>query len=290
MPVYNIVMSQDDFIQRDQLTYPFEERGLQFGDGVYEVIRIYDGVFYLLDEHMNRLYRSLKEINIDFKINKNELINKLDELLERNNMQSDGQVYLQITRGSATRTHTFPVETPPNIYAYVLEASRPTTILNTGVPVITQPDQRWKRRDIKSLNLLPNVLAKQAAADAGAHEAILYEDGFVTECSSSNVYLVKNGNIYTHPANHSILNGCVRLAVKRFSEAAQIPFIEEAFSLDAIDTADELFLSSSTNEVMPIIKVDDRQIADGKPGNLTRRLQEAYVRDAKIKDEAKANR
>src|SRR5690625_7644538 len=101
---------------------------------------------------MNRLYRSLKEINIDFKINKNELINKLDELLERNNMQSDGQVYLQITRGSATRTHTFRVETPPNIYGYVLEASRPRTIINTSVPGMTQPDHRWKRRDIISLN------------------------------------------------------------------------------------------------------------------------------------------
>src|SRR5690625_7951426 len=108
---------------------------------------------------MNRLYRSLKEINIDFKINKNELINKLDELLERNNMQSDGQVYLQITRGCATRTHTFPVETPPNIYAYVLEASRPTTILNTGVPLITQHDKHWKRRAMKSLKLIPNELS-----------------------------------------------------------------------------------------------------------------------------------
>jgi len=286
MSVYNIVMSQDKFIQRDQLTYPFEERGLQFGDGVYEVIRIYDGVFYLLDEHMNRLYRSLKEVKIDFMTNKSDLENRLHELLTQNDMHTDGQVYLQITRGSANRTHTFPVETPPNIYAYLLEAPRPTTILNTGVPVITQPDQRWKRRDIKSLNLLPNVLAKQAAADVGAHEAILYEDGFVTECSSSNIYLVKDDEIHTHPANHSILNGCVRLAIKRFSEAAQIPFIEEAFALEAIETADELFLSSSTNEIMPIIKVDHLQIADGKPGPVTRRLQKAYIEDAKIKQEA----
>lgn len=285
MPVYNIVMSQDTFIQRDQLTYPFEERGLQFGDGVYEVIRIYEGVFYLLDEHMNRLYRSLEEVKIDFMINKNDLVNRLDELLKRNNMQHDGQLYLQITRGSAHRTHIFPVETPPNIYAYVLDAPRPTTILNTGVPAITHPDERWKRRDIKSLNLLPNILAKQAAADVGAHEAILYEDGVVTECSSSNIYLVKNGNIHTHPVTNSILNGCVRRAVKRFSETAQIPFIEEAFSVQDIETADELFLSSSTNEIMPIIKVDHTQISDGKPGRITRRLQEAYVNDAKIKNE-----
>ncbi len=282
MSIHTIIMSQGKFMHRDSLKYPFEERGLQFGDGVYEVIQIYNGNFYLFDEHLTRLYNSLKAIEIKLAISKDELANLLRELLEKNQMQETGHVYLQVTRGSAPRIHTFPEDVEANIYAYVKTTERKEDILEKGVETITYPDERWKHCYIKSLNLLPNVIAKQKAKEAGAYEAVLHKDGLVTECGSSNVYLVKNKEIYTYPANGDILHGCVRMAVERFAKELEIPFIEEAFKIEDFATADEVFLSSSTNEVLPITKVDDIVIHDGKPGLITQKLQAAYRKDAQI--------
>src|SRR5699024_3357025 len=153
----------------------------------------------------------------------------------------------------------------------------------------THRDIRWEYCFIKSLNLLPNVLAKQEAKDHHCYEAILHKDGLVTECSASNVYLVKNGSIYTHPATENILHGCVRMRVEQFTNDLQIPFIEEAFRIEDIGKADELFLTSSTSEVLPIIEVDGQQIADGKPGNITKKLQAAYEKDANILNKSTVN-
>lgn len=282
MSIHTIIMSQGKFMHRDSLKYPFEERGLQFGDGVYEVIQIYNGNFYLFDEHLTRLYNSLKAIEINLSITKEDLADLLHKLLEKNKMQETGHVYLQVTRGSAPRVHTFPEDTEPNIYAYVKTTERKEAILTRGVETITYPDERWKHCYIKSLNLLPNIIAKQKAKEAGAYEAILHKDGLVTECGSSNVYLVKKGEIYTYPANGDILHGCVRIAVERFSKELNLPFIEEAFTVNDFATADEVFLTSSTNEVLPIIKVDETIISDGKPGPITQKLQAAYRKDAKL--------
>ncbi|MBY7142984.1 D-amino-acid transaminase [Virgibacillus sp. NKC19-3] len=284
MSVYPIIMAQETFTHRDHLTYPYEERGLQFGDGVYEVIRIYHGEYYLLNEHVDRLYRSAEAVKIKITSTKEELTNLLIELLARNDMTTDGKLYLQITRGSAPRDHVFPVDVPANIYAYISDAPRNTTNLENGVSVITKRDVRWEYCYIKSLNLLPNVLAKQEAKEQGSYEAILHKDGMVTECSSSNVYLVKDGKIYTHPATYQILHGCVRMRIEQFAKDLSIPFHEEGFSIEDIPLADELFLSSSTSEIIPIVHVDSQQIANGKPGNVTRQLQEAYVEDAAIKE------
>ena len=282
MSIHTIIMSQGKFMHRENLKYPFEERGLQFGDGVYEVIQIYDGNFYLFDEHLTRLYNSLKAIEIKLSIKKADLANLLLELLEKNNMQETGHVYLQVTRGSAPRVHTFPEDIEPNFYAYVKTTERKEALLNTGVETITYPDERWKHCYIKSLNLLPNIIAKQKAKEVGAYEAILHKDGLVTECGSSNIYLVKNERIYTYPADGAILHGCVRMAVEGFSKELKIPFVEEAFSVSDFATADEVFLTSSTNEVLPIIKVDQTVISDGNPGPITKKLQAAYRADAKL--------
>lgn len=285
MGVYPVVLSQAKFVHRDSLKYPFEERGLQFGDGIYEVIRIYHGKYYLLMEHVERLYQSAKAIKLNLPYPKHELIELLDDLLQRNNMTENGKVYLQVTRGSAPRDHVFPQNVTANIYAYISKQERPLEQLKHGVCVMTERDIRWEKCYIKSLNLLPNVLAKQTANEKGCYEAILHKDGLVTECSSSNVYLVKNGQIYTHPITENILHGCVRMAVERFSSELNIPFIEKAFTLDDIKTADEMFLTSSTSEVLPIVKVDNIQIADGKPGPISKRLQAAYEKDASIQIE-----
>ncbi|MDY0407771.1 D-amino-acid transaminase [Virgibacillus soli] len=282
MTVYPVVLSQSKFIHRDNLSYPFEERGLQFGDGVYEVIRVYRGTYHLLKEHVDRLFRSAEAIKLALPFTNEQLIASLLELLKRNDMKTDGKVYLQATRGSAPRDHVFPKGVVANVYAYVQNLDRNLVNLQQGVSVLTHEDIRWEYCFIKSLNLLPNVLAKQTAKEKNCYEAILHKDGKVTECSSSNVYLVKDGTIYTHPTTKQILHGCVRMAVERFAKDLDIPFVEEAFMLDDIQDADELFLTSTTSEVLPIITVDGETIRDGKPGSITRRLQKAYEMDANI--------
>ncbi|WP_284139546.1 D-amino-acid transaminase [Virgibacillus sp. LDC-1] len=282
MSVHPVILTQSKFLHRDSLKFPFEERGLQFGDGIYEVIRIYAGKYYLLEEHVDRLFRSIEAIKIKLPLTKKELTEQLLELLEKNSMDGDGKVYLQVTRGSAPRDHVFPENVDANIYAYVQDLPRNLAKLENGVSVITLQDIRWDYCFIKSLNLLPNVLAKQEAKENGCYEAILHKNGLVTEGSSSNVYLVKDGTIYTHPATKNILHGCVRMAVERFTKELDIPLIEEAFTLEDIADADELFLTSSTSEVLPIIKVNQDFVQDGKPGKITRLLQQAYEKDANL--------
>lgn len=282
MSVFPIVFAQGSFMHKDKLKYPFEERGLQFGDGVYEVIRIYEGTYYLLDEHIDRLYRSLAEIKLVFPYDKEDFKQTLENLLKRNEMKIDGKVYLQVTRGSAPRDHVFPENLTPNVYAYIEQAPRNIELMRNGVDVITLPDIRWSNCHIKSLNLLPNLMAKQEAKENNCYEAILHKDGTVTECSSANVYFVKNGKIYTHPKTNEILHGCVRIAVERFANDLAIPFIEEAYHIGDIKDADEVFLSSSTSEIMPIVKVDGHTIKTGTPGEITRKLQLAYALDADV--------
>lgn len=282
MSVYPIVFAQGSFIHKDKLKFPFEERGLQFGDGVYEVIRIYQGQYYLLKEHVDRLYRSLAEIKIDFPYDKERLTNTLLDLLKKNEMKDDGKLYLQVTRGSAPRNHVFPENTLPNVYAYLEIFERNIEVQTYGASAITLPDNRWSNCHIKSLNLLPNILAKQEAKEKGSFEAIFHRDGIVTECSSSNAYFVKDGKIFTHPPTNGILHGCVRMAIERFANKLEIPFVEEAYPVKEIKDADEVFISSSTAEITPIVKVDDEIIKDGSPGPITRQLQHAYALDAGI--------
>lgn len=280
--MYPIIMSQGKFVHKDSLTFPFEERGAQFGDGVYEVIRIYHKRPYLLDEHIERLFRSLHAIYIEIPYTKEEMISLLKELVRKNDITEDSYIYLQVTRGSAPRVHTFPEHITPNIYAYVNDFARETDLIEYGVETITLQDERWENCYIKTLNLLPNILARQKAKEQGCYEAILHRDGVVTECGSSNIFLIKDEKIYTHPATNRILKGCVRIAVERFAKQLNIPFIEEPFTLDDIVHADEMFLTSSMSEIMPVIKVDSTPIQDGKPGPISKKLQAIYEEDAQI--------
>ncbi|ASK60938.1 D-amino-acid transaminase [Virgibacillus phasianinus] len=284
MSVYPIMLSQTKFIHRDNLHYPFEERAMQFGDGVYEVIRIYKGNYYLMKEHIDRFFRSAEAVKIRLPFTKEELTNLLNNLIQKNVVTADAKLYLQVSRGSASRDHIFPVGIDANVYGYIQEQARNVTNLQDGVKAITERDIRWEYCYIKSLNLLPNVLAKQTASEQGAYEAILHKDGMVTECSSSNVYLIKDGTIYTYPATKRILHGCVRMRVEQFAKDLNIPFNEEGFTVEDIALADEMFLSSSTSEVLPIITVDDSKIGNGYPGPITRKLQRAYEEDANISD------
>src|SRR5690625_470982 len=222
MSHYPFILSQEKFVHKDSLLFPYEERGLQFGDGVYEVIRIYNGSLYLLDEHIKRLFKSLHAIAISIEQSPEKIKQLLIQLVQKNDMTKDGFIYLQISRGSSERIHTFPEKTLPNMYAYIHNKSRPYHELEKGVKVITHLDERWKNCYIKSLNLLPNILAKQTAIDKGCYEAILVNDnGIVTECCSSNIFLVKSNTIFTHPPTKGILHGCVRKVVIRFARSEE---------------------------------------------------------------------
>ncbi|GAJ39549.1 D-amino-acid transaminase [Saccharococcus caldoxylosilyticus] len=274
------VLTEKQFLPYHEVTYPMEERGLQFGDGIYEVTRIYQGMYFLLEEHIDRLYRSAASIRLSVPFDKDVLMEKLEQLREMNDVKEDAILYLQVTRGSFPRNHAFPTENRSNLYAYIREMPRKINEIEQGVRAILTKDVRWEYCYIKSLNLLPNVLAKQEAVERRAFEAIFHRDGIITEGSSSNIFLVKDGNIYTHPATERILNGIVRMKVKQFCSALGIPFVEEAFSINDIAEAEEMFLTSTTSSIIPIIQVEDQIIGDGKPGELTRKLQAAYEKAA----------
>ncbi|MCF6094182.1 D-amino-acid transaminase [Microaerobacter geothermalis] len=272
-----MILYQDRFMERDELHIDVEDRGYQFGDGVYEVIRIYNGVPFLMTEHLERLERSAKAIKMSLPYSLHELDLKLKELVS-NNQLIDGIIYLQITRGVAPRIHQFPQGIEPVLTAYVRELPRPLAQMANGGKAILVEDIRWLRCDIKSLNLLPNVLAKQEAVEAKAIEAIQHRNGTITEGSASNVFIVKKGTIYTHPANHYILNGITRQFVFQLAGELGLPIAEKAYTKEELLTADEIFFTSTTAEVSPIVTVDDQIIGNGKPGPVTIQLQKIYDR------------
>ncbi|WP_274363633.1 D-amino-acid transaminase [Paenibacillus thermotolerans] len=255
-----------------------EDRGFNFGDGIYEVFRIYGGKLFEAEAHWARLIRSVAEIRIELPYSAERLSGGIAELVKADGV-TDGIVYLQVTRGAAPRSHAFPAPAPrPTITAFTNPLDRPVKAIREGVAVVTHPDIRWLRCDIKSLNLLPNVLAKQAASEAGAWEAILHRDRIVTEGSSSNVAIVRDGVILTHPANHLILHGITRAVAIRLANGLGIPLREAAFTLEELYAADEAFLLSTTAEIMPIIAVDGRPIGSGSPGAISRALQAEFER------------
>ncbi|MDM5190812.1 D-amino-acid transaminase [Bacillus sp. DX4.1] len=262
---------------KNQPYIQLEERGLQFGDGIYEVIRIYKGAFHLLDPHLTRLYRSMDEIELTLPFSKAQLITLLYKLLENNNFQEDGIVYLQVSRGVQARAHAFSFDATPTIYAYVVIKERPALWIEYGVRAISEPDVRWLRCDIKSLNLLPNVLAHTKAERKGCKEALLVRNGIVTEGSHSNFFLVKNGVLYTHPANHLILNGIIRQYILSLAKTLQIPLQEELFSIRDVYSADECFFTGTTLEILPMTHLDGTAIQNGQVGPITKLLQKTFV-------------
>ncbi|QGG58264.1 D-amino-acid transaminase [Paenibacillus sp. B01] len=265
------------FVSLEELVLPIEERGHQFGDGVYEFFRVYEGHPFMLEEHLDRLYRSADLIRIDIAPDRGELRAIMDELVTRSGLAS-GDIYLQVTRGVAPRNHAFP--SVPSSLTMTIKPWRELApgVREQGVQVLLHPDERWLNCHIKSLNLLPNILAKQAAVEAGCFEAVLVRDGFVTEGSSSNAYLVRDGAIRTHPATNHILGGIARIAVRRIAEEQGIPFIEEAFGPEELLAADEAFLTSSGIELVPIAGVHGRgPIGSGSPGPVARAIHARYA-------------
>ncbi|HEX9646316.1 MAG TPA: D-amino-acid transaminase [Alphaproteobacteria bacterium] len=256
-----------------------EDRATQFSDGVYEVIAVLGGRLIDRALHHERLERSLGEMRIAAPMGRAALDAVLDEVVRRNRV-AEGIVYLQIGRGRAPRNHAFPVGVRPSVVVTARRA-RPATAaaLTEGVAVITVPDLRWRRRDIKSVSLLANVLAKQAAAEAGAYEAWQVDDrGLVTEGAQSNAWIVDtDGTILTRPESNDILSGITRRRLIGLARGSGLAVAERAFTPDHARRAREAFLTSTSSFVVPVIRIDDHPVANGKPGSTTERLRSLYL-------------
>ena len=256
-----------------------EDRGYQFADGVYEVVPVRRGA--LIDEapHLDRLERSLRELRIAMPMRRQAIMLIARELIRRNDVR-DGLVYMQVTRGVAPRDHAFPARAEPSL---ILTTRRMKphgeALLRKGAAVITTPDIRWGRCDIKSISLLPNVLAKQAAIEDGAYEAWQVDaEGRVTEGSSTNAWIVTgDGKVVTRDATHAILNGITRLSLLKVIRDEGHEFVERPFTVAEAKAAREAFLTSSTSYVMPVTRIDGTAIGDGKPGKLTMALRRHYM-------------
>jgi D-alanine transaminase len=270
---------------RDALVH-VEDRGYQFGDGVYEVCEVIDG--RLVDErrHMQRLLRSLSELHIRLPMPLSALSVVLHEVARRNKVR-DGIVYLQVTRGVARREHAFPSpETAPSIVvtARRLDRSQGERLAQAGISVITLPETRWARVDIKSVALLPNVLARQAAREQGAREAwFIDRDGYVTEGAASNAWIVtREGTAVTHPAGHDILRGISREVARDALTAAHIPLEERPFRIEEALAAREAFITAASMLVMPVVRIDGHAVGDGKPGPVSVALRQAFHRHVEL--------
>ena len=270
-----MILFNDRLIEREEAAVDIEDRGYQFGDGVYEVIRIYNGRWFLFEEHMERLERSLNEIRLTLPYDIDQFNSYLHELLKKAPV-SDGIIYLQVTRGKALRSHAFPAETNSVVTAYTRETPRPLSDLHAGIKAHLTNDIRWLRCDIKSLNLLGNVLAKQEALENQCGEAIFHRGDTVTEGSSSNVFIKKDDTWYTHPATNLILNGITRQFLFQLMASLKMPVKEEAFKISDLLNADEVIVTSTTQEVMPVISVDGEPIGTGSVGEWTKKLQQAF--------------
>jgi len=279
-PVGRTAYVNGRYVPHAQAGVHIEDRGLQFGDAIYEVVGVASGHFLDEEEHLDRLERSVREIGMAMPMDRNALKLVVREMARRNGVR-DGLIYLQVTRGAVRRDHAVP-----------RNALRPTLIVTArrldplgikdrqanGVGVHTRPDERWARRDVKSTNLLPNILAKTAARDAGAYEAWLVDDeGYVTEGASTSAWIVDaDGKIVTRDLSNAILPGVTRRVILEAAAQGQLAIAERKFTLKEALAAREAFMTAATLGATPIVAIDGRPVGDGKPGPVTRRVQELY--------------
>jgi D-alanine transaminase len=256
-----------------------EDRGYQFADGVYEVVPVVGRALVDEEAHLDRLERSLAELHIEMPMSRRSIQLVSRELIRRNAL-SHGIIYLQVTRGVAPRDHKFPARSKPALVMTTRQTKpQSEALISQGVSVITIPDIRWERCDIKSISLLPNVLGKQKAVEAGAFEAWQVDrEGRVTEGTSTNAWIVTaQRKVVTRHANNAILNGITRLSLIRLINREGYELEERAFTLEEAKTASEAFLTSSSSFVMPVTKLDGEPIGDGRPGPLTEKLRQHYL-------------
>lgn len=268
------------YVRHAEATVHVEDRGYQFADGVYEVCEVRHGLIVDLTRHLDRLDRSLGEIRIRQPMKRSALVQVIREVLRRNKVRN-GLFYLQVTRGVARRDHVFPADsTEPALVVTAKSTDRRVIEQKNrnGIKVITLPDNRWDRVDIKTVGLLPNVLARQAAKEAGAQDAIYYDaEGMVTEGAATNVWIVdREGNLVTRPADHGILRGITRTTALDVAERLGIPVVERRFSREEMLSAREVFMTAATSICFPVVAIDGITVANGHPGSVSEKLRAAF--------------
>jgi D-alanine transaminase len=273
-----IVYLNGEFLPYAEAKVPVMDRGFLFADGIYEVSAVLSGRLVDNAAHLARLDRSLGEIGIRNPHTGAEWLALQTDLVARNGL-GEGLLYMQVTRGVFERDFAFPpAGTPPTVMMFT--QAKPigaNPLAETGAAIVTVPDLRWKRRDIKSVALLAQVIAKQQAAEAGVAEAWMVEDGAVTEGSSSTAFIVAGDRIVTRPLSHALLPGITRLAVMRLAEEEGLTVEERLFSVEEAMGADEAFYTSASSFVMPVVRIDGTTVGDGRPGPLSRRLRALYL-------------
>ncbi|HEV2017372.1 MAG TPA: aminotransferase class IV [Gemmatimonadaceae bacterium] len=277
MTSHDIVYLNGSFLPRRDARVSVEDRGFVFGDGVYEVLRVINGRLFATSFHNDRLERSLDGVRITLASGDSpaSFIEIGKQLLRENDLtRGEATLYIQMTRGATTRAHNFPPpDITPTIYISVARFTPYTEFAQTGASAISHVDLRWGRCDLKTLNLLPNVLASQTAKERGAFEAMLIRDGIVTEGTRTNFFGVVNGSLRTHPSDAHILPGITRSVLLGLARDLSIELDETPISVAEIPKLSELFLTGTTTDVIPVVKLDDKPVGNGRPGELTRRLQ-----------------
>ncbi len=275
-----IVYLNGSFVALSEARIPVLDRGFIFGDGIYEVVPVYDGVPFRWPQHYARLERSLGKIRIPNPMAADRWTALVNELIARHGWTNQ-MIYIQVTRGVARRDHVFPVDATPTVFAMASEMKSPSPeTIAEGVRCISMTDVRWLHCDIKSVSLLGNVLARQAAADAGVAETVQFRDGFLTEASSSNVWVVRGGALLSPPRDAKILEGIRMGLLEELANAVGLPFRIEPVAEADVRSADELLLTSASKEVLAIVELDGQPIGSGKPGPVFHQLLAAY-QDAK---------
>jgi len=267
-----------EYLQKNEIKISPDDRGFLFADGIYEVVRWYEGFFYDMPGHMARLKRSLREIHISWD-DEDNFPAIAQKLITLNNLQKrPSLVYLQVTRGVAKRAHAFPVPpVRPTVYAFAMGFRPDSETMASGIGVIMRQDIRWSRCDIKSVSLLPNVLSFQEARELGSYECIFVRDGLITEGAHSNIFFVLKGVLYTHPESQNVLPGITRKNVIRIAREAGIQVIETAIPESRIGEVNEAFITNTSSEVAPVVFINNKKVGEGKPGLVTKLLQEKFV-------------
>jgi D-alanine transaminase len=265
------------FLPKNEIMISPDDRGFLFADGIYEVIRWYNGFFYDMPGHFNRLKRSLRELRINLD-NVDSLSDIALDLIKNNELENrQAMVYFQITRGAARRTHNFPSpEVSPTVYINAWGFTPDTGSMESGIKVMLKEDIRWSRCDIKSIALLPNTVSFQEAYENGMKECIFVRNGLITEGSHSNIFFVLENKLYTHPESNYILSGVTRKNILRIAREAGIEIREEALQENRIRYTKEAFITNTSSEIAPVIELGGNTIGDGLPGQVTRLIRQKF--------------
>jgi D-alanine transaminase len=273
-----IVFLNGEYLPEQEAKISIFDRAVTFGDAIYEVAGVLDGKLVDFEHHMQRYFNSLKKLSLESPLSQLDILQAFRQLVELNKLD-EGLVYMQVTRGTAERDFVWPKDIRPTVFMFTQEkAASENEAGQSGVTLASTADIRWARRDIKSVNLLAQVLAKKAAHDAGADEALMIDaEGYVTECGSTSFFIIRDNLILTRPLNNDILPGVTRRAVVTLCNSQGLRLVETRFTLQEALTADEAFISAASSYILPVVKIDDQEINAGNPGELTLRLREIYM-------------